>query len=1201
MEKLSAAFNALKKAASKSKSASIQTVVGQLSSILTLLKLSSSSDNVRNAISQHFDKDNIQDTFSAHPKLMLQFCAAVIDAVFAEKIRPAIQRKNFELQNGWEIVQKSVVDSAFDFVDEYPTKENKSAAATALYPNLCDIFYPTSGANKCINPNIIFNVNEFLLATALDHAENQSNLRSEGILGTKRIGISLSQSREYFELDSLLRLIGVLLPARSASSKRVEFVNAIFTPALFPCHTRIKSLIAASGTEWDPVATQILTQCFAKTHISFPQPFYIKQFHTTTVAPNIVDPLYIDNKRLFMETESDDGMLDVYQVPFSSIVDIALGVDDPDEYLPVTVHLNSPPLIGSGKAQEEKKNCKIDFRLKSFDKERFLDALRARGIGKLVKDGSSANAGRKISVLSEGLSLEFVTPSSIHKPATQQEKVAQVEKLWEQGEMDSSHGEPTSPLLGRSTKEPASDTHHEAISGQDLSEIESDMEKKLKSKAVSLTDARPKSKPVSQIRKEKTARPALDSDDGDEELMAVDIEATRKSQSRAISGKKAVAFSDDVEDEDEIKNFSQPSSSLELGVAQDEDFVPTQPSPDLPPPPVRVTRGAAKRPPVAAGTKKNDHLTLSADEDEAEKEEKAIAGKKKSTNLPAANKAMNVDSTKNKLKGKNNQVVEAKHGIKRAAEDSNEQSRSMKRAKGGDSDIPHSGSAAVFGVGVLAPAMKRYGGKKGRTSSPIPEGVAVDFDELPDVPVPAAPVAVKQEPKKRIGATKGKGGPKVKAMKKAKVKAERTKNDADVKAETADMSIQPVKPRSPKPKPKAKHDKPRKAPWEDMHLRDSSDDIPSTDAVAEGVHSDVVIVGVTTDPVVGDFDYEIPIKGLTATDEDIVMLEDPLKTTATSSSAKTRVFQDETTLVLPEVPRVTASVNDPDIILAVSEFKNARQPTLDAAAAPSTAPRESKPISLAAVSTEQSLVSRSTAKPASPPNVQKLEHLLVKPRQIPPPREPSVSDDSSLLKSKSRTPSVVSPSPLKPRAFDLGQRRKLETSFERFPLQVESAPAAVRSSKERLGLSRRTQDPMQGILEVREAPAAYVQPSLDCGQILHEMQAVMVEKIAARFEGVRRDVRLGRDNILGTAAENLQHMCAESEKHFNTLVDLEEQYASHHRKIISGLDDLQQNSETMADALTQIVQRHDRQSLSKKLADKLFSLPASVRNPVLAL
>jgi hypothetical protein len=74
-----------------------------------------------------------------------------------------------------------------------------------------------------------------------------------------------------------------------------------------------------------------------------------------------------------------------------------------------------------------------------------------------------------------------------------------------------------------------------------------------------------------------------------------------------------------------------------------------------------------------------------------------------------------------------------------------------------------------------------------------------------------------------------------------------------------------------------------------------------------------------------------------------------------------------------------------------------------------------------------------------------------------------------------------------------------------------------------------------------------------------------------------------------------------SEGHFNKLVDLEEEYSGYHRKIIVGIDDVHKSTEVLAKALGQIIQYHDRRTLSKKLPPTLFTLPTIVRNPALSL
>jgi hypothetical protein len=67
------------------------------------------------------------------------------------------------------------------------------------------------------------------------------------------------------------------------------------------------------------------------------------------------------------------------------------------------------------------------------------------------------------------------------------------------------------------------------------------------------------------------------------------------------------------------------------------------------------------------------------------------------------------------------------------------------------------------------------------------------------------------------------------------------------------------------------------------------------------------------------------------------------------------------------------------------------------------------------------------------------------------------------------------------------------------------------------------------------------------------------------------------------------------------LIDLEEEYASHQRGIIDGFDELAKASQDISHSLTETIQEHNRNSLSRKLPNKLFasSLSAVLLNPKL--
>jgi hypothetical protein len=63
--------------------------------------------------------------------------------------------------------------------------------------------------------------------------------------------------------------------------------------------------------------------------------------------------------------------------------------------------------------------------------------------------------------------------------------------------------------------------------------------------------------------------------------------------------------------------------------------------------------------------------------------------------------------------------------------------------------------------------------------------------------------------------------------------------------------------------------------------------------------------------------------------------------------------------------------------------------------------------------------------------------------------------------------------------------------------------------------------------------------------------------------------------------------------HFNELVDLEKEYAACGRTIVNGLEDILRINEGIGQRLRQTMEDHDRQTLSKKFPNTLFSSPLS--------
>ncbi|KAJ6499715.1 hypothetical protein C8R47DRAFT_1317619 [Mycena vitilis] len=1318
MDRVARAIDDLKDASPKPKDKAVHNALGELKNILAVLKSSSSKSPAR--LCEVFGP-KLAALYSAFTIPMCQFCVAVLTTVYQEKVKPACEAEDFKLQFAWETALKAVISSVFDFIEQTASSSAKAGAGTVLYPAICAMFYPPGTMFKWRSISLIFNVNLLLAESATRHQDNQSRLRMETLLGPTRLGRAVSQTKDFFVLDSLLALIGVLLPPlRPSATKRTEFVDAIFTPELFPrSAAQIKALIAASpGKDWDPVCAQIINECLAKSDLSFPQPFHITSLRTSTPLPNVIDPLYIDNLGLFANVEKDE-VLHSYQVYFTSMERIKFGGPG-GASTTVSIELSAEPLIGPGSEVDiVQKKCTMQFHVKNADAGRFSQTLKARGLGKLISD-------TKVSKLPEALTLDF--NSSVAEPATQvSERVAKVERLWQS---DTVPGEPTSPLVANSSRketpsavnsgsqEPSS--QHEAIYGDDLSDMSDDEKNTSKAKAKTPAPRAPPTPPTAAATSSSSrhrVRIVLDSDDEDGAVV--------KQQSRKAVPRKSAMKKLAVESEEEVDESQSPPSTN----AKDQDFQPTQ-EPAEERAPARVTRGAAKKNPAVVASTEDPPKSKSvparsktsaagprdADAD-APQSIRRPAGRKPSfggqelsaseDEIEPTAKVQKTDKVMTKAKSKS--TTETKSGRKRGkAEDEQDDSedgdaskpdeRPAKRSRADDVVLeepvlpPRRVSAALFGA-ANAPAKKRYGGKRGRPSSPGPDAdadtdMAVDHDELPAPPSPPAPVAEKKPAKaakveagagdtrkSRVAAMKGKAGqktvPKAEPVVKAPLKSSKAapsgKNKPKTQTQTttagledAGVSDDEVKPtrRSTRatnaasktaepmevdiPKPKAKSAKPPKAPWEDMHLRKKDDDMATSDEPPAG--PDEPTPGPDEPPEDSDMyeEYLVPLKG--STDSALVPQDDVTMLDLThDASPERKIVQVEriipapvvdppalpvqvvTTPALPAksapaipVDPVPAFLADP-VPAVRTKFQSALRldlpdpvPTVNLKSAglitpirpqthtsvaqservllppmtkfpPEVPSRSTKPVSL--LQKEASPSPRQTPSGAVRPN-KPLTSVPPSPpvRQRPSPRSPALPAHRKVINDSpfpDRVPHTVAFAPSKPspslsaqrHAPSIPARRMINThAYESTP--DLGRPARIFGRAPHKQETDRARDHKRN----RTAVEAIV-------EVLSEIQETCASGEIAFFEELRQALRSKRH----------------SEGHFNNLVDLQEEYAAYHRKIILGIVDMQESAEVMSNTLGQIIQHHDRHSLSKKLPTTMFKLPPILRKPVLSL
>ncbi|KAJ7057866.1 hypothetical protein C8F01DRAFT_1256477 [Mycena amicta] len=1250
MDDVKAALDALASATSKHKKEHIRSAIDKPKSVYRILGLSS-SHKVLSQLSAIFD-DGLKALYQAFPLQTMQFSAAVLRAIVREKVQSTEDRS---IRYAWENIQKSVVSSALDALEANQTDSMKSSVATAFYTSIRDLYYSNDSALEVVNHNLIFNVNLLLSESARNHSENQNKLRGERILGPHRLASTILQSRDYFVLDSVLTVLGAILPDQKlAAAKRTAFIDSVFPHAKFLCSGQIKGHIHAAETPWDNVIAKIIDECLANIDISYPQPFRIDRLDSSSPLLNFLDPFYIDKNAFYANIDMGET-IDSYQVPFLNLERVVLSGAVTDT-VSVTLTLNAAPMIGPHDpfaVQDAAQEHTLSFQLQSCDRGRFVKSLYERGVGDKVRDG----VDRKVSKLMDGLSLE--NPSTIVGRRTENERAEARDAVWHSNgdeldaEDDTSGAGPTSPLVlpetsltGLNSKMP--------VFGGDLSDIEVEDKPKSNAKAKRIQPALDSPSPVKKGRGKSKARMRVVDSDSEAEAEAESKDAPQRkptAKEDVISrhpSRARTRTAKAIEQELKKGTVLVPSSSP-MDDANDDDFEPTQQEP---------TEQAKTRPKdqmvrQSAKGKENQLPEVEDDEEPAGKHKRATRRDDKETKLKL--------TTNNKRTQPDNEDDEepAEDNIRPAKR----QRRTTDMDEGGTEPITARDSAAVFGTIGVPLAKKRYGRKAGRTSSPeralrsVEDDMDVDFDELPSTVLLKSKAKANVEPvsdvrRGQVSAMKAKGGqkaernePVAKAKATAEKKTSKRKSAADEDDDVDMLPADDVKPtRSPRRKNQGpnRSQRTKKAPWEDMHLN-TKENVPGTSDDAIPSKSDVA-----AEEIPAYREYLEPVN------MDIFMAVDTANHASPSKSAQAEHLPFENPVVplqappspivpVPALPVALPDIYVPTIMTSAANPPAASPPptTITAAVSPAVSTRilpvqnvlQSKPTRTApdiatvtpsnplepapAMPKSKAPIMTSPVKYDTPPAVPaaKLPSLFKQPnsqkvpaekpsspvfqthRQSPVQRRFNISNhDDSPFPERVRQSVTFAPSPspverAERMDVDRGYGECTDYAFLFFPDVFSDYPHRGRSSnkyvqdeKIRAKKQSRSRSPMQGIIET-----------------LNEIQEVVLEKIAQRFEGVRHDVRVGRDELLRTANTNLEGHCVEGEKHFNVLVDFEEEYAAYVRKKITSIGDVQQRTEVLSTALGSVIQQHDRRTLAKKLPMTIFNVPSVFRNPVLAL
>ncbi|KAI0820712.1 hypothetical protein BC628DRAFT_1395979 [Trametes gibbosa] len=108
--------------------------------------------------------------------------------------------------------------------------------------------------------------------------------------------------------------------------------------------------------------------------------------------------------------------------------------------------------------------------------------------------------------------------------------------------------------------------------------------------------------------------------------------------------------------------------------------------------------------------------------------------------------------------------------------------------------------------------------------------------------------------------------------------------------------------------------------------------------------------------------------------------------------------------------------------------------------------------------------------------------------------------------------------------------------------------------------------------------------------MLGRFHEVIVHNIENKFEGLRQEARLSRNQLLRSAATDLESMHADSVAQFNKLVDLEAEYATTGRSLIHHSEDWVKTNQELSGGLTHSLELHDRMMMSKKMPAGLITV-----------
>ncbi|KAJ3717604.1 hypothetical protein DFJ43DRAFT_1227384 [Lentinula guzmanii] len=1179
--------------------------------------------------------------------------SALFDCIQTQKAA----KSDFLIQRSWEHVQKSILSGILvciysicglqliqyhdrkDYLEETQSSntEINETIADHMFTVLCRYFFPPESSANYEEISIELKTTVYILLsdTVKNHKSLQSKLRDPKLLGGARFGLELARVRAYLHLEALFELFEKLVPDNTDECNL--FIDSVFNPALFSRHRELKSIVASlKHQSWDELFP-IVAQIFAQMSIKFPQPIAITDATLSDTSPCPSETIYVDQRGLTYNIDVDDA-IDTCHIAYHNIRKIRYSRYSQTSVTTTTFNfeLANPPTVG--KDVPEPRAVTLTLSVPRHKRDVFLDALKARGLASLFDQTE-----RKISLAASDGPLDFSNQpmessqsfpeksQKILREMTPSDKILVPSSSPLSRKLAPVQGNANLPEPTRPPGKPPKKGRKIVQSDNELEE-ESPQRKMIKPVPPQSHTGQPDAKGKVVTSLDRAVRQNVDQTIGK-------IESSTQSKESSELLSKGTGIKRKAAEEDPNRSSKRPRSDL--------DSTPIK-SPLSSKTLHRAKRyGKRERGPTSTPTPVENSCEHDLDSIPKPSTTKTIAkptGRTRNTESVATlmkakmGKDNTVLTTKSKANARDKPPQKTKTKTKTRHEpiavDDAKPTRRSARVAG--KPIEMEGGPHVENVGqaqeddtrnkAVAKAIKGNDGKVTRNSRPKPKTI-VNKKRL------AEEIEVTEQPVLEISKYTNHYQTEIEIQPPAGPNALKVKKDKKAPWEKIDFAKQREEPAIPSPSKSISKSEPTSG-------IDLSMQIPLFEDFG---HSNI--------------DIEVPLKpgsdesldtnaqpspGLRKNKEYIELetidltLDSPIKEKPPKASK----------LTVNAVPITHSNVRDAQPRKLASGSKPHRTPSLIKISPQGTEqPRRNvfagshSPVPFVSVAPSAVTAPLQAQDPFITSTKPRLDQFSVTGEQTSTVLK-NTKYDSGFLPHGLNLPKV-SPAValLRRTALDITKNTQVSTPLRHAPEKMTSEPPSNIKrvhQQQHVAFSPLPQlAPHTGSVvrrwEIDQREHGRAAPKLrdthksskdlvvgteshkyrnnkgtaldeenaeirDIVEVLNDIQKVLIKKIANRFDGVKKEVRVGRDSILRAAAADIDKMRAESAIHYNALVDLEAEYASFRRYVNRHLEDLCSVDKDVVGRVTDIIQHHDRYGLSKRFPKSLPQVPACFLN-----